>query len=235
MMFVFALIAQTLIYASQPVCETLNSYSYCEIRVEGYPQKIAVISPKSGDITSVKLYFKGYTMSTQSMYDRSVKSLATSLMLYPTHPSERVIIPMSVGECTTYKKSISKLSDFLETLKEWIPEGASLSINAHSGAGAVVSNWITQEEITNLKEVRLFDAIYSDQTVSELEKWKLTHTDSRLAVASVKGWRADQFAYKLEQKLKDAQQVKFYLMMPQHHPKAESPHYSIVRSSWATL
>ncbi|MCM0605201.1 MAG: hypothetical protein KA715_03860 [Xanthomonadaceae bacterium] len=221
------------VFATPPACETLNGYDYCEVEVEGYPEKIAVISPK-GTVNSVRLYFQGYIINPQYPYDRSLKSLVTSLKLYPTTQSERVIIPRSIGKCDTYKNSIPKLSQFIESLHEWIPDGAKLSLNAHSGAGAFVSNWIKEEEIQGLAAVRVFDGIYSAETVSQLETWKATHPESFLGVSFVKGWTSEKYSKILQSKILIKEYTKFHRYIPPPNAK-ESPHYSIVRSAWVTL
>ena len=216
-------------------CEQVGQYEYCEVKVDGYPEPVAIISPQNEEIYSVKVHWHGYILDPTSPFDRSLKSYVETLSLLPTVNGERVIIPKSVGKCETFFKNVTSLNAFLESLKDFIPEKSEIELSAHSGSGAFIAQLLTNEEIKNLIGVHYVDALYADVTVEQIKKWKLAHPKTELSVSYVKGTTTAKYSEALLGSLKNDRSVRSYKLDPFLSYMDILPHYFVIKDVWPFL
>ena len=146
----------------------------CRIRVEGYPQEVAVLIPPYADYKTVTVFFHGFIFNKErdKTPDAIMKDFDIVKAFQESKSNRILIIPFSTGQNKDYRQYFKNKLDiqmFLANvykvfgMKTMVED---MQIIAHSGAYLTVQKLVADpsKEIQSFKisQVTLLDATYSE-------------------------------------------------------------------------
>jgi|GEM_PF-772732 len=161
------------ISAKAIVCETLieetKDYKHCKNQMPPYPRPVHIyipnnLIPKKNIL--VHVHFHGHNLMGYDHFDKNIADYGQDMI--KGKKDSIVVIPESVGNCTTYDQFFStkkNQQDFFKSLEEKLNFPIdSLSMSGHSGAYRVLNSLTTKPVIDVIdkktKGIALFDSPY---------------------------------------------------------------------------
>ncbi len=197
------------------VCETLieetKDFKHCKNQMPPYPRPVHVYIPKNiipkKDI-HVHVHFHGHNLMGYDHFDKKISDYGKDMI--KGKKDSILVIPESVGNCTTYDQFLSvkkNQQDFFKALEEQLNFPIeSLSMSGHSGAYRVL-NTLTTKPIIDIVEkktkgIALFDSPYGpvnnlasfiNQKLSQDQNFKFYLAVVSGNKATTKNWPADLY------------------------------------------
>jgi hypothetical protein len=186
--------------------KTINNCTYkeCLGTLPSYPRPVLVVIPLLTD--GLRLHFHGHKLGKFPEYEKNLSSMVKSFGLNAELCKSRqvTVFPESDGNCATFDQKLKTKQNFENFFKELhLATGdylkqAPLSISAHSGGGRTISRLL--DFGFEVKQVSIFDGIYSETQKNSLKNWYLK-SDGQLILATVKGMSPETFSQALKKEL----------------------------------
>jgi hypothetical protein len=159
---------------------SIDPVTTCIGLISGYSQKVRIYIPKSYEaqnLTTLNIHFHGWRLDGVDTFKVNKSDLQGwgdyAARLAESGSSELLIIPESIGHCSTYKTEltgIGKFEQFVTEIKKNIgaKEDLLIGLSGHSGAGRVIdlilgSLRTNQSSLINqIYKIGFFDAVYDD-------------------------------------------------------------------------
>lgn len=157
--------------------------SICRIRVEGYPQDIAVLVPPKADWKQVTFFFHGFSFNQARDKDLdAIMSDFDVINAFEKSLSNRVfIMPFSSGQNRDFRQHFRSKADFqlflAKVYKTFNMKAIAEDIHliGHSGAYLTIQNIVGDAsslvENFRISQVSLLDATYSGFLASVFNRW----------------------------------------------------------------
>ena len=162
-----------------PAC----SDSVCQLRVEGYPQEIAVLIPPYADFKQVTIFLHGFSFGKAR--DKNLTAIMNDFEIAKafkeSNTNRILIVPFSAGQNKDYRKYIKNKSDlqaFLNNLYRAFALKVSVEdihLVGHSGSFVTIQDLVQDRSANTINQkitqVTLLDATYSQFKPSAFTEW----------------------------------------------------------------
>ena len=182
--------------------------SVCRIRIEGYPQEVAVLIPPYADYKNVTLFLHGFIFGKER--DKNLDAIMKDFDIvkaFKESKSNRIlIIPFSSGQNKDYRQFFKNKLDvqmFLANvykvfgMKTYVED---MQIIAHSGAYLTTQKLIedpsTEIKSFRISQVTLLDATYSEFNPRVFNRW-LKSGDYKMTVIYLRNSPTEKKALEL--------------------------------------
>ncbi len=183
--------------------------SVCQIKVEGYPQEVAVLIPAYADFKQVTVFFHGFSFGKERDKDLSaiMNDFEVAKSFKEAKTKRILVIPFSAGQNVDYRKLIKNKLDlqvFLASVYKSfgikvMVEDAQLI--AHSGAFLTVQDILkdksSENENLKISQVTMLDATYSKFEPKVYTDWLKSGGDNKMTVIYLKNSPTEKMAMKL--------------------------------------
>lgn len=202
----------------QKLIASSNEFTHCENKIGNYPEVVHVYIPKNLDSTkpiNLNIHFHGHNIEGYNHY------LNMGELLVSSESNSILMIPSSLGKCTTYDQYFSNYSrtqEFLQSALKFseIPFN-TLSFSGHSGAYRVLRTIFSYDGLEEklgvvIKGVGLFDATYSniDSIISFALKQRTSGFVFYDSFVSGDAGTADEISMSLKRKYSSETDFYFY-------------------------
>jgi hypothetical protein len=172
------------------------SYTECNGGSSFYPLPLYFAIPKK--ISGLRLHFHGHILNAPDtrVFEGPPSQMMTGFGLEEEicQSQEIILIPPSLGKNETYKKvfdSSLTWEKFIRGLDELLKSKVPLAhLSGHSGGGKFVA--LALENNVKTKKVSIYDGIYSDVTLSQIEKQLQLH-DKSIVLSGVAQGSPDKY------------------------------------------
>lgn len=182
--------------------------SVCRIRVEGYPQEVAVLIPPYADYKHVTLFLHEFSSGKERDHDLDaiMKDLEIVKSFKDSRTDRILIIPYSSGQNQDYRKIFKNKQDiqaFLESVYKVFAMKViveDLHLIAH-GRATLTLQKIVQDHSSvgqdlNISQVTLLDATSAEFNPKIFVKW-LKSSDNKMTMVYLKNSPIEKKALKL--------------------------------------
>lgn len=179
--------------------------SVCQIKVEDYPQDVAVLIPPYADYKHVTIFFHGFSFGKKR--DRNLNAIMDDFEIiksFQESGTDRIlIIPFSSGKNNDYRKFIKNKNDmnkFLANLYKVFSIKTSIEdihFIGHSGAHVTIQNILKDPSSnTQVSQVTLLDATYSSLEPKVFTNW-LKSGEKKMTAIYLKNSATEKMALRL--------------------------------------
>jgi pimeloyl-ACP methyl ester carboxylesterase len=170
------------------------NYTDCRVKLAGYPQEIAILSPKDNATNILQYHFHGFRFNDNYswQFDRSLNHVIQGFQLERAvcgDERKTLIIPYSSGQNIDYRNyfiSADKFTDFHHAILQQLnlTQANEIHLSAHSGGGKTVS-MIAANSALSINKVIIYDGIYGQTWSDDLIKWVKSPEKKSLKLVAV--------------------------------------------------